>query len=125
MKICDLSDIEDLILTKAEIEKALIENNVIEKKYSLEEFILNIVTVSHNVFMHFNVKESTYTTFALYNFNNEHYIFNIDTDPDKLEQLAECALKCSSFENVTDTWASDSTITDILVHQSQFYKISL
>lgn len=67
MKVYNLSNIEEIFLCKIYIESILLENNEIEEKMELQDFISKYMNVSNKVYM----KNSTIIPFEIYDFYDE------------------------------------------------------
>lgn len=67
MKIYNLSNIEEIFLCKIYIESILLDNNEIEEKMELQDFIAKYMNVSNKVYM----KNSTIIPFEIYDFYDE------------------------------------------------------
>lgn len=67
MKVYNLSNIEEIFLCKIYIESILLENNEIEEKMELQDFISKYMNVSNKVYM----KNSTIIPFEMYDFYDE------------------------------------------------------
>lgn len=70
MKIVNINDIEDLILAKHEIDLMLIEDKIIEKRTTINEF-LEKYAMPINIYM-FNGRS---IPFQLYEIHNNKYLF--------------------------------------------------
>ena len=70
MKIVNINDIEDLILTKHEIDLMLIEDNIIEKRTTINEF-LEKYAMPTNIYMYNGIS----IPFKLYILHDKKYLF--------------------------------------------------
>ena len=70
MKIININDIEDLILTKHEIDLMLIEDNIIEERTTINEF-LEKYAMPTNIYMYNGVS----IPFKLYELHGNKYLF--------------------------------------------------
>lgn len=125
MKFCDITNVEDLVLTKYEIESILIKNGIIDKKYDLDSFITYIIDKTKNLYTYFNKETDKMTSFIIYKLDEEIYIFNIDIKNDLLNKLIEYALNISSLADVTNEWSTNDNIKDMLINNMKYYQISL
>lgn len=67
MKVYNLSNIEEIFLCKTYIESILLNNNEIEEKMELQDFIAKYMNVSNKVYM----KNSIIIPFEIYNLCDE------------------------------------------------------
>lgn len=82
MKVVNVNDIEDLIINKYFIEQKLLEDGVIEEKYTLKEFILKYAKVDYIYkFKNINIP------FGINEINNETYLFVINNDKNLIDIL--------------------------------------
>ena len=70
MKVYNLSNIEEIFLCKTYIESILLNNNEIEEKMELQDFIAKYMNVSNKVYM----KNSIIIPFEIYNLYDETII---------------------------------------------------
>lgn len=70
MKIYNLSNIEDIFSAKMFIEQHLLEENKIEEKMELQDFILTYMNVSKKVY----IKNDNIIPFEYHKINNEDII---------------------------------------------------
>lgn len=70
MKIVNINDIEDLILTKHEIDLMLIEDKIIEKRTTINEF-LEKYAMPINIYMYNGIS----IPFNLYELHGNKYLF--------------------------------------------------
>ena len=82
MKIVNINDIEDLILTKHEIDLMLIEDKVIEKRTGINEF-LEKYAMPTNIYMYNGIS----IPFKLYTLHNNKYLFVVNYNEDEINVL--------------------------------------
>ena len=78
MKVVDISNIEELVIAKLEIEKYLMSMNKIKEKLSLDEFITKYLDFSSNVFIYNYDNKETIYPFSIIDINSNKYIFVIN-----------------------------------------------
>lgn len=82
MKVVNVNDIEDLIINKYFIEQKLLEDGVIEEKYTIKDFILKYAKVD----LIYKFK-SINIPFGLNDINNEKYLFVVNNDKTLIDIL--------------------------------------
>ncbi len=70
MKFINITDIEELILAKVDIEKFLMKEKTIDKKYTIPEFV--VYATSNNIVY---VNNRKFISFSYVKTNNEQYVF--------------------------------------------------
>lgn len=70
MKFINITDIEELILAKVDIEKFLMKEKTIDKKYTIPEFV--VYATSNNIVY---VNNRKFISFSYIKTNNEQYVF--------------------------------------------------
>ena len=124
MKIVVITDIEDLITAKIEIDKYLIEQGQQESKMSLEDYmnkyaITNMIYLDHGKNIPFN----------LIKFNDDNiYLFFTEQVEDKLVKIIEdcnydiSSLKEISIEKIIEDHQELENVELIIVN-NKYYKI--
>ena len=92
MKIININDIEDLILAKHEIDLMLIEDNVIEKRTELNEF-LEKYAMPTDIYIYNRLSIS----FKLYILHDKKYLFVTNYNKEELNIL-ENKLKSIKYD---------------------------
>lgn len=92
MKIININDIEDLILAKHEIDLMLIEDNVIEKRTELNEF-LEKYAMPTDIYIYNGLSIS----FKLYILHDKKYLFVTNYNKEELNIL-ENKLKSIKYD---------------------------
>ena len=82
MKIININDIEDLILTKHEIDLILMKDNIIDERTTINDF-LNKYAMPDNVY----VVNGINIPFKLFNLHDEHYLFVTNYNKEEIEIL--------------------------------------
>ena len=82
MKIINITDIEDLISAKMEIDKLLIEHKDIEEKMSIQEYMNKYCTLNAYAYCYYG----EVIPYAYYNIYDNEYLFIIEKS-DNLEKL--------------------------------------
>ena len=79
MKIISINDIEDLILTKHEIDLMLIDDKVIDKRTEINDFI-NTYAMPKDIYMY----NGTSIPFKLFELHNNKYLFVTNYNKEEL-----------------------------------------
>lgn len=122
LRIININDIEELILAKYSIDKYLIENNIIESKTELNDFITNYAMTDY-VYM-INDKLIPFKLLS-YDVN---YLFITSDDKDDLKLLLE-KLKSMKFDmnNKVEITTSDilkdiDSYDSLIIYNKKYYK---
>lgn len=124
IKVVNINDIEDIILTKHELDLKMIADGTIEKKMTIEDFFHKYATPTHTYAIHgkqisFNIHELYDTT----------YIFICDGDEEKISLLLNKLktikydlnnLKEMAFKELLEMGGIDQT--DVFVIGTKYYK---
>lgn len=83
-----MDDLDEIVLAKIEIEKELIENETIEKKFNINEFI-QWINFSKSIFMKNDGEIDINIPFSIYKSSNELYIFYVlyENNEDNIKAL--------------------------------------
>lgn len=123
MKIVNITDIEDLISAKLEIDKYLLENDMEKEKMTLEQYMTNYVVVNNLYMDHgknvpFSIIKLDKDHEYLYITENYEKLINIlkgyDYDLTKLKQISMPTL-ISNYENVNEM--------ELFVINNKYYKV--
>lgn len=120
-QIVNINDIEDLILTKHEIELKLIEDGVIEEKMQIVDFI-NKYALTNYVYM-FN---DILIPFRIYK-SDKIYVFIVNDNEEEINLLMN-KLKAIKFDmNNTielskNDMLDDSIANSVIIYKNKYYK---
>lgn len=120
-QIVNINDIEDLILTKHEIELKLIEDGVIEEKMQIVDFI-NKYALTNYVYM-FN---DILIPFRIYK-SDKIYVFIVNDNKEEINLLMN-KLKAIKFDmNNTielskNDMLDDSIANSVIIYKNKYYK---
>lgn len=89
-----MDDLDEIVLAKIEIEKELIENGIIEKKFNINEFI-QWIDFTKTIFMKNKGEYEINIPFAIHKMKSDTYIFYVLYDNNELNTKA--------FETFKDT----------------------
>lgn len=145
IKIVKISDIEDLIESKIEIDKYLISTNQIDSKLSLETYMNKYCNISEYSYMKFESdKEMVAFPFTIHIIGNTTYLYisDLDSDSQKIVDKIKKALNqtksditkldiINSDELLKNVYDIDNTesnkkshdIIETIVHNNVYYKI--
>ena len=108
IKIVKISDIEDLIESKIEIDKYLISTNQIDSKLSLETYMNKYCNISEYSYMKFESdKEMIAFPFTVHIIGNTTYLYISDLDSNSQKII-------DKIKNILNQTKSDITKLDII-----------
>lgn len=111
MKIYNLSNIDEVFLAKQYIEKILLDENKINEKMELQEFILSYMNVSKKVYL----KNDNIIPFEYYKLNEEDII--IITDDNHKDDIVK-ALSNINFDLSSLSYMSNNQLNNIFLEDS-------
>lgn len=124
MKFVNINDIEDLVLAKHDINLMLIEDNIVEDKLSINDF-LDIYAMPNYVY----VVNGINIPFKLLNIRDMHYVFVTNYNKEELE-LLENKIRLLKYDmnnliklNFNDMInMTDPTNDNFVIINGQYYK---
>ena len=111
MKIYNLSNIDEVFLAKQYIEKILLDENKINEKLELQEFILSYMNVSKKVYL----KNDNIIPFEYYKLNEEDII--IITDDNHKDDITK-ALSNINFDLSSLSYMSNNQLNNIFLEDN-------
>lgn len=111
MKIYNLSNIDEVFLAKHYIEKILLDENKINEKLELQEFILSYMNVSKKVYL----KNDIIIPFEYYKLNEEDII--IITDDNHKDDITK-ALSNINFDLSSLSYMSNSQLNNTFLEDN-------
>ena len=127
MKVINISDIEDLISAKIEIDNLRIVNNEITEKTQLTDFMNNYINMG-SIFLN----KGKNVPFKLLNLYKKTFLFVIeDKDSDNIKRLIQILIKhkydLSTFEEIdlntlAETYGTFDKI-EVIMKDNKYYKV--
>lgn len=125
MKIVNINDIEDLILTKHEIDLMLMEDNIIDQRTTINEFLIKYATPD-NIYVYNGIN----IPFKFIEIHDNKYLFVTDYDEQKNDILtAKIKLLKYDMNNLVEISyldmlnnTKDNINDDFIIIGNKYYK---
>lgn len=115
-----MDDLDEIVLAKIEIEKELIENETIEKKFNINEFI-QWIDFTKTIFMKNEGEYEINIPFAIHRMKSDTYIFYVLYDNNELTNKAFETFK-DSLEQIKYDLSKLKEVNMIKLYENGTYK---
>lgn len=121
MKVVNITDIEDLVLAKHEIDTLMIEHGDIETRSDLTEFSTKVAIPNY-----IYIKNDRQISFGFINVYDNQYLFIANDDETEINIL-KAKLKAIKYNlsNLNEiprmTLASKIDMDNVIIHEGKFY----
>lgn len=123
MKFINLNDIEEIVLTKYTIEKKLLKEGKIKERQPLNSFIIDMTSKNHYILK----IENKLITFGFYPTEDEIYIFVTEDNEENQNEISSFLKRHNYNLNnlipLNTIEISNNNIENVVIHNSQYYKI--